>query len=96
MDIARSNFRLGARAAIHPLPAPATVGGTSPLTPTPPAAPTPLPSVAFDLLINLSSTSLLLYEHSHAASRSRLYGTFRHNFHRFDRLELDLRGHTQP
>ena len=24
------------------------------------------------------------------------YGTFRHNFHRFDRFELDLRGHTQP
>ena len=25
-----------------------------------------------------------------------MYGTFRLNFHRFDRLELDLRGHTQP
>ena len=25
-----------------------------------------------------------------------LYGTFRLNFHRFDRFELDLRGHTQP
>ena len=24
------------------------------------------------------------------------YGTFRLNFHRFDRFELDLRGHTQP
>ena len=24
------------------------------------------------------------------------YGTFRPNFHRFDRFELDLRGHTQP
>ena len=24
------------------------------------------------------------------------YGTFRLNFHRFDRLGLDLRGHTQP
>ena len=27
---------------------------------------------------------------------SDLYGTFRLNFHRFDRFELDLRGHTQP
>ena len=26
----------------------------------------------------------------------RGYGTFRLNFHRFDRFELDLRGHTQP
>ena len=25
-----------------------------------------------------------------------VYGTFRLNFHRFDRFELDLRGHTQP
>ena len=25
-----------------------------------------------------------------------LYGTFWLNFHRFDRFELDLRGHTQP
>ena len=25
-----------------------------------------------------------------------VYGTFRLNFHRFDRVELDLRGHTQP
>ena len=25
-----------------------------------------------------------------------LYGTFRLNFHRFHRFELDLRGHTQP
>ena len=25
-----------------------------------------------------------------------MYGTFRLNFHRFDRFELDLRGHTQP
>ena len=25
-----------------------------------------------------------------------VYGTFRLNFHRFDRLELDLPGHTQP
>ena len=24
------------------------------------------------------------------------YGTFRLNFHRFDRFELDLRGRTQP
>ena len=24
------------------------------------------------------------------------YGTFRLNFHRFDRFELDLRWHTQP
>ena len=24
------------------------------------------------------------------------YGTLRLNFHRFDRVELDLRGHTQP
>ena len=24
------------------------------------------------------------------------YDTFRPNFHRFDRFELDLRGHTQP
>ena len=24
------------------------------------------------------------------------YGTFQLNFHRFDRFELDLRGHTQP
>ena len=24
------------------------------------------------------------------------YGTFRLNFHRFDRFELDLLGHTQP
>ena len=24
------------------------------------------------------------------------YGTFRLNFHRFDRFELDLRGYTQP
>ena len=27
---------------------------------------------------------------------ANLYGTFRLNFHRFDRCELDLRGHTQP
>ena len=26
----------------------------------------------------------------------KLYGTFRLNFHHFDRFELDLRGHTQP
>ena len=26
----------------------------------------------------------------------RRYGTFRLNFHRFDRFELDLRGNTQP
>ena len=26
----------------------------------------------------------------------QLYGTFRLNFHRFDRFELDLLGHTQP
>ena len=25
-----------------------------------------------------------------------MYGTFRLNFHRFDRFELDLRGYTQP
>ena len=25
-----------------------------------------------------------------------VYGTFRLNFHRFDRFELDLRGHAQP
>ena len=24
------------------------------------------------------------------------YGTFRLNFHRFDRFELDLRGYTKP
>ena len=26
----------------------------------------------------------------------RMYGTFRLNFHRFDRFKLDPRGHTQP
>ena len=30
-----------------------------------------------------------------AFAQSSLYGTFRLNFHRFYRLELDLRGHTQ-
>ena len=25
-----------------------------------------------------------------------VYGTFRLNFHRFDRFELGVRGHTQP
>ena len=29
-------------------------------------------------------------------SNTPVYGTFRLNFHRFDRFELDLRGHTQP
>ena len=29
-------------------------------------------------------------------SQRRWYGTFRLNFHRFDRFKLDLRGHTQP
>ena len=31
-----------------------------------------------------------------AAIRAAAYGNFRLNFHRFDRFELDLRGHTQP
>ena len=30
------------------------------------------------------------------AAAIRMYGTFRLNSHRFDRFELDLRGHTQP
>ena len=30
------------------------------------------------------------------ANTGNWYGTFRLNFHRFDRVELDLRGHTQP
>ena len=31
-----------------------------------------------------------------AAIKAAKYGTFRLNFHRFDRFELDFRGHTQP
>ena len=33
---------------------------------------------------------------SMAADAGTGYGTFRLNFHRFDRFELDLRWHTQP
>ena len=32
----------------------------------------------------------------YANAAAQLYGTFRLNFHRFDRFELDLLGHTQP
>ena len=46
----------------------------------------------------LASFSGTTYEEMNVTVKNHfdLYGTFRLNFHRLDRFELDLRGHTQP
>ena len=73
--------------------------------------PLPLPLTAMRMRMRCGPPGLLLLavallheavsalptpaRHGGIDSYSR-YGTFRLNFHRFDRFEPDLRGHTQP
>ena len=58
------------------------------------------PQVVFVVAFGISSISYETHDHliynDLSIDVDFGYGTFQLNFHRFDRLELDLRGRTQP
>ena len=73
----------------------------TPAPPAPTVPPAAAPAVgAFDAVVAALSPERWAVqpvrpERLHRNQR-HMYGTSRLNFHRFDRFELDLRGHTQP
>ena len=54
-----------------------------------------LVSVAGITIAETGGDGIYVYNATDVVLRD-VYGTFRLNFDRFDRFELDLRGHTQP